>query len=330
MMDTTYPNAIALVLCLAASFLLSGMEAGVFALNRLRVRRLARTGKPSARILNQFLEKPEKFLWTILVGNTLVNFVILGWLLVKLRLWFLGQTVLIVGLFVVIVFLFYTFFDLLPKMLFRAHPNTLCLLAARPFRIINFFLSPVVLLVEDLSQTILKWTGGEAFTGRLFGNREEMRAMMRESGQALSDDEHAMINRILDLQNFTVGQVALPMTTVPTIEAQAPLRAALDLARENTISRLPVWEIREGARRVAGLLDIRPLVYRENLDVDKPVSAYMTPAVFINEGVRLEVALRLMQRAGQRTAIVLSRERQEMGVVKLKDILKVMFGEMKL
>jgi CBS domain containing-hemolysin-like protein len=329
-MDTTYPNAIALVLCLAASFLLSGMEAGVFALNRLRVRRLARTGKPSARILNQFLEKPEKFLWTILVGNTLVNFVILGWLLVKLRLWFLGQTVLIVGLFVVIVFLFYTFFDLLPKMLFRAHPNTLCLLAARPFRIINFFLSPVVLLVEDLSQTILKWTGGETFTGRLFGNREEMRAMMRESGQALSDDEHAMINRILDLQNFTVGQVALPMTTVPTIEAQAPLRAALDLARENTISRLPVWEIREGARRVAGLLDIRPLVYRENLDVDKPVSAYMTPAVFINEGVRLEVALRLMQRAGQRTAIVLSRERQEMGVVKLKDILKVMFGEMKL
>jgi putative hemolysin len=329
-MDTTYPDGIALVLCLAASFLLSGMEAGVFALNRLRIRRLARAGKPSARILNRFLEKPENFLWTILVGNTLVNFVILGWLLVKLREWFLGQTILIVALFAVFVFLFYTFFDLLPKMLFRAHPNSLCLWAARPFRIINFLLRPFVLLVEDLSKTILKWTGGSTFTGRLFGNREEMRAMMRESGQALSDDEHAMINRILDLQNFTVGQVALSMKTVPTVEAQTPLRAALALARDNAISRLPVWENREGERRVAGLLDIRPLVYQENLDVEKPVSAYMTPAVFINEGVRLEVALRLMQRAGQRTAIVLSRERQEIGVVKLKDILRVMFGEMKL
>jgi putative hemolysin len=329
-MDTTYPNGIALALCLAASFLLSGMEAGVFALNRLRVRRLGRAGKPSARILNRFLEKPEKFLWTILVGNTLVNFVILGWFLVKLREWFLGQTVLIVALFVVLVFLFYTFFDLLPKMLFRAHPNSLCLLAARPFRIINFLLRPVVLLVEDLSQTILKWTGGRTFTGRLFGNREEMRAMMRESGQALSDDEHAMINRILDLQNFTVGQVALPMQAIPTVAAQAPLRTALELARENSLSRFPVWEMRGGERRVAGLLDIRPLVYRENLEVEKPVADYMTPAVFINEGVRLEVALRLMQRAGQRTAIVLSRERQEIGVVKLKDILKVMFGEMKL
>ncbi|MDR3460298.1 MAG: CNNM domain-containing protein [Verrucomicrobiae bacterium] len=329
-MDPTYPTWIALALCLAASFLLSGMEAGVFALNRLRVRRLARVGKPSARILNKFLEKPEKFLWTILVGNTLVNFVILGWLLVKLREWFMGHNPLIVALFAVIVFLFYAFFDLLPKMLFRAHPNSLCLLAARPFRIINFFLSPVVLLVDDLSRTILKWTGGQTFTGRLFGNREEMRAMMRESGQALSDDEHAMINRILDLQNLSVGQVALPMGSVPTVEAQAPLRTALDLAREHAISRLPVWETRSGARRVAGLLDIRPLVYRETLDAELPVSTYMTPAVFINEGVRLEVALRLMQRAGQRTAIVLSRERREIGVVKLKDILKVMFGEMKL
>ncbi len=229
-----------------------------------------------------------------------------------------------------VVFLFYTFFDLLPKMLFRAHPNTLCLSVARPFRIVNVLLSPVVLIVEDVSQAILHWTGGQVFQGRLFGNREEMRAMMRESGQALTDDEHAMVNRILDLQNFTVGQVAKPLAETPTVEARTPLRAALALAREKLLSRLPVWEMRDGQRRIAGLLDIRPLVYRENLDVEKPVSAYMIPAVFVNEGIRLEVALRLMQRAGQRTAIVLSPERKEIGVVRLKDILKVMFGEMEL
>ena len=329
-MDNGLLDYILLTLCLGASFLLSGMEAGVFALNRLRVRRLARGGKPSAQLLNRFLEKPEKFLWTILVGNTLANFIILGWMLAKLHEWFLGQTALIVTLFALIVFLFYTFFDLLPKMLFRAHPNSLCLSAARPFRIMNVLLSPLVLIVEDVSQTILKWTGGQVFTGRLFGNREEMRAIMRESGQTLTDDEHAMVNRILDLQNFTVSQVAKPLAETPTVEALTPLREALALARANAISRLPVWESRDGERRIAGLLDIRPLVYRDNLDVEKPTSAYMTPAVFVNEGIRLEVALRLMQRAGQRTAIVLSHARKEIGVVKLKDILKVMFGEMKL
>ncbi|HEX7652801.1 MAG TPA: CNNM domain-containing protein [Verrucomicrobiae bacterium] len=329
-MDTTYLNGLALMLGFAASFLLSGMEAGVFALNRLRVRQQARAGKPSAQILNAFLEKPEKFLWTILVGNTLVNFVLLGWWLVKLREWFLGRNLLIVGLFVVFVFVFYVFFDLLPKMLFRAHPNSLCLTAARPFRIINFLLRPFVTVVEDGSRLLLKWSGGQAFTGRLFGNREEMRAMMRESGQALTDDEHAMINRILDLQNFTVSQLAKPLAQTPTLEQAAPLREAFALAQTHTLSRFPVWESRAGQRRIAGMLDIRALVYRDDVDLEKPVAAYMTPALFIGENVKLEVALRLMQRAGQRTAIVLTPEREEVGVVKLMDILRLMFGEMKL
>lgn len=319
-----------LALCFAASFLLSGMEAGVFALNRLRIRRLARNGQRSARILNGFLDKPERFLWTILVGNTLANFLILGWLLVRLHEWFIGQTVGAVALFAIIVFLFYTFFDLFPKMLFRAHPNTLCLSAARVFRVINFLLSPLVLLVEDVSRIILHWTGGREFKGQLFGNREEMRAMMRESGRALTDDQHAMVNRILDLQNFTVGQIATPLAQTPSVEDATPLGQALALAQEKTVSRMPVWEVRDGRRRVGGLLEVGPLLYRENLDLAKPCSAYMIPAVFVNEGTRLEVALRLIQRAGQRMAIVLSRGRAEVGVVAVKDILQVMFGEMKL
>ncbi len=92
-------NWVGLGLCLLLSFLLSGMEAGVFALNRLRMRRLARAGKPSAKRLHRFLENPEKFLWTILVGNTLANFMILGFLLAKIHEWFLGNRVLIIAIF---------------------------------------------------------------------------------------------------------------------------------------------------------------------------------------------------------------------------------------
>ena len=56
----------------------------------------------------------------------------------------------------------------------------------------------------------------------------------------------------------------------------------------------------------------------------------MTPALFMDEDMRLEVALRRMQRAGQRLAIVLARDGDEIGIVTLEDILKVMFGEVKL
>jgi putative hemolysin len=312
------------------SFLFSGMEAGVFALNRLRVRRLARSGKPSAKLLNRFLENPEKFLWTILVGNTLANFLILGFTLAKIHEWFFGNRILIIILFAAAVFSFYTFFDLLPKMLFRAFPNQLCLFFARIFRVVNFLLSPLVSIVEGVSQAILRVTGGRVFTGRLFGNREEMRAVMQESAQALTSGERAMINRVLDLQNYTVQQIATTITQIVTVEKETALADAFKLAKEKNFSRLPVWEKRDGQRRIAGLLVVGRLLFSDSFNLQDTASAHMTPALFLGGDTRLEVALRRMQRAGERLAILLSRDGHEIGIVSLEDILKVMFGEMKL
>ncbi len=329
-MNITVLNWLGLAGCLAMSFLLSGMEAGVFALSRLRVRRLARAGRPSAKLLHGFLENPENFLWTILVGNTLANFLILGWVIVELHGWLVWHHALIVVIFAVAVFLFYALFDLLPKMLFRAHPNQLCLAMANVFRPVHVVLRPLVWLVKAASTALLSWTGGRAFTGRLFGNREEMRAVMQESAQALTSEERAMVNRVLDLQNFTVRQIATPLAQTVAVEAQAPIRDVLALAREKKLSRLPVWETRDGRRRVAGLLALDVVLFRGDLDLEKSASAYMAPALFVDEGMRLEIALRLMQRAGHRLAIVLGRDRSEIGIVSLEDILKVMFGEVKL
>ena len=317
-------------LCLLLSFLLSGMEAGVFALNRLRVRRLARTGNAQARLLNSFLEQPERFLWTILVGNTLVNFIILGWIIAKIHDWFGGQTILIVALLTLIVFVFFSFFDLLPKMLFRTYPNRLCLASANVFRFIYLALNPVVAVVEGVSQLVLRWRGSRTFTGRLFGNREEMRAVMAEAAQALTGDEHAMVNRVLDLQHFTVAQITVPLEKTFSVQAQTVLGDALALANGKNLSRLPVWENRDGKNRIAGLLDVNQLLFRESLAPERPAAEFTSPALFLDDDTRLEIALRRMQRAGQRMAVVLARDGREIGVVTLEDILKLMFGEVKL
>lgn len=323
-------NWLLLALFLALSFLLSGMEAGVFALNRLRIRRLARGGNPSARLLHDFLEKPERFLWTILVGNTLVNFIILGWTLARLHEWMAGERWPVIGLFAAAVFFFYAFFDLLPKMLFRSHPNSMCLSVAGVFRWIYVALRPMVSLIEESSQLLLRSAGNRALSARLFGNREEMRAVMQEAAQAFTRGEHAMINRVLDLQNLTVSQIATPIEKVTTVESGTPFADVLAMAREKNLSRFPVWETAGGRRRVAGLLNVGPLLFWNDLDQRRAASAYMEPALFVDDNLRLETALRRMQRGGQHMAIILTRDGREMGIVTLEDILKVMFGEMKL
>src|SRR5690348_12767086 len=99
---------LAFAICLGLSFLLSGMEAGVFALSRMRVRQQMRAGRRSAEVLHEFLEHPENFLWTILVGNTVANFFILGVAVVFLVDALPGKRIWFALVFSLVVFLFYT------------------------------------------------------------------------------------------------------------------------------------------------------------------------------------------------------------------------------
>ena len=101
--------------------------------------------------------------------------------------------------------------------------------------------------------------------------------MMQESAQAFTTGERAMINRVLDLQTFTVRQIAMPLAQVVTVETSTLIGDALALARERRFFRLPVWETRDGKRRIAGLLMLGPLLFRDDLDLQKPAAAHMTP-----------------------------------------------------
>jgi putative hemolysin len=318
------------LLCLGSSFVLSGMEAGVFALSRLRIRQQMRAGRKSARVLHEYLENPENFLWAILVGNTVANFLILGWLVVILQRGLGRHPLWFTVVYGVVVFLFYVFFDFLPKMLFRQYPNRLCVLLARPFRLLHLLLRPLVAIVEGASDLLLRWRGGKVFTGHLFGNREELRLVMQESAQGFTSEERAMINRVLDLQSLTVRQVMSPLAQAVTTTAQASVADVLALVRQHQVTRLPVWEARDGAQRIIGLVNLDHLLFQLDLDLARPVAEHVKPALYLEEDARLEVALRRMQRSGQRLAIVLARDRREIGLLSLEDALKVIFGEVRL
>ncbi len=329
-MEADFFIALGLLGCLTLSFWLSGMEAGVMALSRLRIRQQMRTGRPSAKVLHQFLENPENFLWTIVVGNSLVNFVVLGWFFSTLyghiswRSGWFGLWFVAVGL------VFYTFFDLLPKMLFRAYPNRLCLALARPFQVVHLGLRPLVAVVEWGSRMLLRWSGGKIFAGHLFGNREELRLVTQDSDQAISREERAMINRVLDLENLTVRQITKPLAEATTIVMDATVAEALHLFRTSGLTRLPVWQQRGGVRRIAGMVSAESLLFNAELEPARKVSEVIMPALFLAEELRLDVALDRLQRGGQRLAVVLGRDGLEVGIVSLGDMLKAIFGEVKL
>lgn len=328
MSDRGFFTLLAFIGCLTLSFLFSGMESGVMALNHVRIRKLKRSGDRRAAVLQSYLSHPEHFLWTILVGNTVVNFVVFALGAMQLRAWLGGRPAWWVPAFAAAIFVFYIVCELLPKTLFQRRPNKLSLMMAGPFRLIDSLLSPLSAVADWLARGLLRLTGGRAFTGRLFGSREELRFMMQEAAHSLTSEERMMINRVLDLQTLRVGRVTVPMANVAAVEASAPISAALALARERSLTRIPVIDPQSG--RIIGVVSMDIILYREDLDPARKTSDYMQPAYFLPADVHLEEALRRMQRAGARLAVVLAPDQRELGILSLQDILKVIFGRVAL
>jgi putative hemolysin len=201
---------------------------------------------------------------------------------------------------------------------------------ALPFGLVHASLRPLVAPMAWLARGLLRWSGGRRFTGRLFGSRDELRQVMQESAQNLSGDEQRMINRVFDLQNLRVGQIVVPMSMAATVSAQAPVSEVVAMARERGFNRYPVWRMDGPRRRIAGVINLRALLFEENLDPGKLAGEFVQPAIYLDDETRLEQALSRMQQTGQRLAIVLAGDRTEVGLVSLQDILRVIFGEVRL
>jgi putative hemolysin len=317
---------ILLVGCLAVSFLLSGMEAGLLTLSRLRIRRWMRAGNPRAKILHEYLENPETFLWTILVGNTVSNIVLVGLGVSALYTWLAQWPAVFLLSLAGAALLFYAFCELLPKMLFRQFPNRLCLLLATPFRTIHLVLRPLISLLALFSH----WLGGKQFTGLAFGNRNELRLLLQETGQSLTGEERAMIGRVLDLASLEVRHIATPLHRTAGVTTNTPVAQLLDLCRQTDFSRLLVWRPDEQPRRLAGWVNVKSILFQAEVNPQQPIADFVKPALYLDHHLRLDEALRQMQRQRQRLAVVCGPDQIETGMISLQDILKTIFGEISL
>lgn len=308
------------------SFYLSGMEAAVTALSRLRLRRWLREGRSGARTLLRYLDRPENFLWTILVGNTLANLTVI-WLAVAELQVALGESPReFWALFLGCTLAVYVVCELLPKRLFRLFPNRLALGLLAPFQLVHFLLSPVVALVEAFTAALLRLAGGSAFGSRVFADREELRAFMTDGPSELHPTERAWIGRAMDLQRRTLGGLARPLERAETVRTSTPVAQLLALCHRTGHVRFPVWGEEGGARRIVGIVSAKPLLYAEPAARPATAGECLRPALFLDDKLRLDDALSRLQRSGEHLAIVVDSSRRERGLVTLGDLLGAIFG----
>ena len=260
---------ILLIISSVISFIFSGIETGVYSINRSRIKLQMREGNKKAALLLNFQREPENFYLTVLLGNTIANGVFAIVLVLMLKE--ISSDLLFWSLFLLCVFSLLRFATYFQKSYLVRFPDKLSLAIARPFRATSvYLLTPFVSLIQALFGNTLAGAVGQPLAKRLFSNREELRKLMEDSDDGLSDGERTMISQVLRLSERTLGQAAIPLNLSVTASADSPISSVIALCKDHRIARVPIWKFGGGQRKVVGIVTLKTSLYREDYDSDKP------------------------------------------------------------
>jgi Mg2+/Co2+ transporter CorB len=317
---------IALFILLLLSAFFSGSETGLMTLNRYRLRHLADKQHPGAQRAQLLLDRPDRLIGLILLGNNFVN-VLASMLTTLIALRIAGEAGMAIaaGLLVLVILIFA---EVTPKTLAALHPERIAFPAAFIYTPLLRVFYPLVWLINVITNNLLKLLGvpGDAQHPHALST-EELRTVVKEAGALIPETHQAMLLNLIDLETVTVEDVMVPRNEVAGIDLADDWETITRQLSDSHYTRLPVY--RETIDRVIGILhmrDVMPLLYRGELDADALQGIVREP-YFIPENTSLNRQLLNFRREQRRTAFVVDEYGDLQGLVALVDILEEVVGE---
>ncbi|SDU19787.1 Mg2+ and Co2+ transporter CorB, contains DUF21, CBS pair, and CorC-HlyC domains [Pseudomonas pohangensis] len=315
-----------LVFLIICSAFFSSSETGMLSLNRYRLRHLAREGHKGARRASRLLERPDRLLGTILVGNNVVNILAASIATVlAVDLWGeAGIAISTVALTIVVLI----FGEITPKTLAALRPESIAFPASHLLLLLQRLLYPVVWLTGMVSNGLLRLFGIDpAQRGSDSLSTAELRSIVRESGSELPLNRQNMLLSVLDLETVTVNDIMIPRNEVYGIDLDDPLEHIIEQLRTTSHTRLPVF--RGDINQIEGVVHMRQiarLLSQNQLTKDALLAASSQP-YFVPESTPLSTQLINFQKQKRRIGIVVDEYGEVIGVATLEDILEEIVGE---
>lgn len=298
----------------------------MMSLNRYRLKHLRGQGHRGARRASQLLERPDRLIGLILIGNNLVNILASAIAtVIAIRLYGNAGIAIATVLLTIVILIFA---EITPKTVAALHPERL----AFPFSYVLLPLLkislPLVMAINAVTNGILRLMGfrpdeqeGETLS------QEELRTIVTESGAMIPSRHRRMLVNILDLEQVTVDDIMVPRSEVYGIDLDDDDDTILQQLQGSTHTLLPVWH--EDINNIQGVLHMRNLsrvldgsgLCREALKQE------MESPYFIPESTPLHTQLLQFQQKKLRLGIVVDEYGDIMGLVALEDILEEIVGE---
>jgi Mg2+/Co2+ transporter CorB len=316
-------GAIVVLVILSAYF--SGSETAMMALNRYRLKHLANEGHGGARRASRLLERPDKLLSVILIGNNFVNFSAAS-IATLLALELFGEIgIAIAPIACTLIFLIFS--EVAPKTVAAAYPEKIALPSSYVLDVLMWILYPLVWLVNGTANGILHMVGlprGESSDDNL--SHEELRTVVFEGAQIAAQPQNMMLG-ILDLDKVTVEDIMVPRTEIFGIDLDDGMNDIIDQIRTSQHTRLPVYN--SDIDKIVGILHMRnaaKILTEDELSKEIILKATDEP-YFVPENTPLQTLLFNFQQHKQRIGMVVDEYGDIQGIVTIEDILEEIVGE---
>ena len=313
--------SIGVMILLSAYF--SGTETAMMALNRYRLRHLVRRGNRGAKKADSMLQRQDRLLGVILVGNNLVNFsaatvaTVIGFQL-------MGDTgVLLAPWILTIVFLIFA--EVAPKTLAAERPESWALKAVFILKPLQKVLMPAVALVNVVSNALVRpFLPSSNDDDQL--TTDELKTVVVEGATSVGERQR-MLTRILDLESVTVDDIMVPRAEIAAINIDDALNTIMTTVAASQHTLLPVYK--DSFDNVLGILHLRRvarLIFNEDFSKADLLQLTREP-YYVPEATPLHTQLFNFQKERQRLALVVDEYGDIQGIVTLEDILEEIVGE---
>ncbi|MCR1832072.1 HlyC/CorC family transporter [Proteus mirabilis] len=310
-----------------ASAYFSGTETSMMTINRYRLRHAAKQGNRSAKRVEKLLQRPDRLISLVLIGNNLINIVASALAtIVGMRLYGDAGVAIATG---VLTFVILIFAEVLPKSIAALYPERFAYPSSVLLSPLQKIMLPVVWFFNQITLVFMRIFGIKSPV--IQGNavsKEELRTIVNESKSKLSQRNQNMLISILDLEKVTIGDIMVPRNEIFGIDVNDEWKSIVRQLTHSPHGRIVLY--RDTLDDVIGMLRVRE-AYRlmtEKKEFTKQILIKAADKIyFIPESTPLSLQLVNFQRNNEKAGIVVDEYGEIQGLITVEDILEEIVGD---
>ncbi len=316
-----------LVICFILSAFFSSSETAFTSLERFRLQHMVETNVSGAKTVARLLEKPERFLSTILLGNNLVNVAATALATtLAITMWGQDKGVAIATIGMTIILLI--FCETTPKTFAKLYPERVATLFVRPVQLLSWLFYPVVFVLSWIASGLIRIIGGKNVPKTLVST-DEIRTMITVGHQegTVEENEADLLHAVFEFGDNPVSEVLVPRLEVVGIEKGKTIAEFLAIYAENPMSRFPVYV--ENMDNIVGILSIKDVLMaqaKSTLTSDSLIDDLIRPAYFVPESKPIDELFAEMRDKNFRMSIIVDEYGGTAGIVSLSRLMEEIVG----